>query len=121
MKNRSKSVAIASPSLIAGQQLLQLMMTLLILLLATACNTQKDTTTTAQRPSTQQARGERPSIDEIFAMDANQDGKLDKSEIKGPLLRDFDRVDSDSDGFITRTELENAPRPPRGQGPRNNK
>ena len=65
-------------------------------------------------------RGERggpPSVEEIFKMDANKDGKLAKSEIKGPLRRDFEKVDTNKDGFITKTELKNAPKPERGQGP----
>ena len=46
-----------------------------------------------------------PSIDEIFEMDANGDGKLAKSEIKGKLAKNFDKIDTDGDGFITRAEL----------------
>lgn len=60
---------------------------------------------------------ERPSVAQIFEhMDANNDGKLSKKEVKGPLRRDFARVDTDEDGFITEKELENAPRPERGHG-----
>ena len=42
-------------------------------------------------------------------MDINKDGKLSKSEIKGPLAEDFDRVDSNKDGFITEEELKIPP------------
>ncbi|MEL7159239.1 MAG: EF-hand domain-containing protein [Bacteroidota bacterium] len=110
---------------------LSLLVTLLLLVLTYGCNTQKTATdtdpeTTAKsnvRPERGQQRGQRPSVDEIFAMDANKDGKLAKSEVKGPLLQEFDRIDTDEDGFLSREEVENAPkpaRPPRrGGGPQN--
>jgi len=61
---------------------------------------------------------EPPSIDEIFEeLDADEDGKLSKKEIKGPLKNDFDEIDSDEDGFLTKEELENAPKP-KGRKPR---
>lgn len=75
-----------------------------------------DRTSTGQRPG----RGERkapPSIDEVFKMDTNGDGKLAKSEIKGRLLEKFDAIDTDNDGFISKTEFQNMPRPQRGQRP----
>ncbi len=54
-------------------------------------------------------------------MDANKDGKLSKEEAKGPLLNDFAKIDTNSDGFISTEELEKAPkpsgqRPQQGQG-----
>lgn len=39
-------------------------------------------------------------------MDSNKDGKLSKAEVKGPLVRDFDKIDTNKDGFITKKELE---------------
>jgi len=61
-------------------------------------------------------RGTPPSFDQMLSeMDANNDGKLSKGEVKGRLAEDFDNVDTDNDGFITESELENAPRPQRGQ------
>jgi len=62
-------------------------------------------------------RGDRkgpPSIGEVFKMDANNDAKLSKAEVEGPLARRFDVIDINSDGFITREEFENAPKPKRG-------
>jgi len=44
-------------------------------------------------------------------MDKNEDGKLAKSEIKGPLKDNFSKVDTDEDGFISKKEFENAPKP----------
>ena len=59
-----------------------------------------------------------PSVEEIFKMDKNGDGRLAKSELNGPLLNDFNKIDADSDGFLSRDEVKNAPKPKRG-GPRN--
>lgn len=121
MKSNAKVISVLS--VFAPAQGLQLLLLILALLLAVGCNTQKTTTTDAAEKSSARQRpgGERPSIDEIFKMDTNQDGKLSKSEVEGPLLRDFDQIDSNDDGFLSRTEVENAPRPQRGQGPPRNK
>ena len=122
MKNRSKSLAITQSPSSTNLAVLQLVVAIFIVLIVMGCNTQKTTTAsnTDQRPAAQRERTGRPSIDEIFAMDANKDGKLEKSELQGPLLNDFSRIDSNGDGFITRAELENAPQPQRGQGPPKN-
>lgn len=49
----------------------------------------------------------------IEEMDANEDGKLSKNELKGPLKEDFANVDTDEDGYITKEEFKKAPRPKR--------
>ena len=86
------------------------------IILVVGCKTQQDSATEA--PTRGDNRGqERPSIDEIFRMDANQDGMLAPSEVKGPLKNDFSKIDTNGDGFISRQELESAPKPPRGQRP----
>ncbi|MCK0156777.1 EF-hand domain-containing protein [Cellulophaga sp. F20128] len=55
---------------------------------------------------------QRPTIDELFKqMDTNEDGKLSKKEIKGPIKDDFSKIDTDKDGFITKKEMEKAPKP----------
>ena len=80
-----------------------------------ACTSQKEQANTNRRPSGQQ--GGPPNYAQLLAqMDAYEDGKLSQAEVKGPLRRDFSRVDSNGDGFITKAELESAPRPQRGQG-----
>ncbi|AFC25999.1 EF-hand domain-containing protein [Saprospira grandis] len=60
-------------------------------------------------------RGERkapPTTEEVFEqMDADQDGLLAESEVKGPLKKDFATIDANQDGFISPEELENAPKP----------
>ena len=54
-------------------------------------------------------RGERggpPSPDQILArMDKDKNQKVSKAEAHGPLKRDFDRLDKDEDGFLTKEEL----------------
>lgn len=62
-----------------------------------------------QNRKQQRNQGGRPSIDQLFEqMDVNEDGKLSKKEVKGPLLENFSKVDADQDGYITREELEKA-------------
>jgi len=59
-----------------------------------------------------QERKEPPTFKELIKeMDANEDGKLSKDEIKGPLKNDFAKVDTDEDGFITAEEFAKAPKP----------
>ncbi len=84
-----------------------------------ACATQNSQGAANQRPQGRQQGP--PSYAQLLAqMDADKDGKLSAAEVKGPLQRDFATVDSNSDGFITQAELENAPQPQRGRGPRQN-
>ena len=77
---------------------------------------------TKKAAATGQPNGGPPSTDALFAqMDSDKDGKLSASEVKGPLASDFSKIDTNGDGFITKAELEKAPkptgqRPPQGQG-----
>ncbi len=43
-------------------------------------------------------------------MDANEDGKLAESEVKGSLKEKFSEIDTDEDGFISEKEFEKAPK-----------
>ena len=73
-------------------------------LFAISCN--------AQNSSNRQRNQEPPSVDEIFKeMDKDEDGKLSKKEIKGPLKNDFAKIDTDEDGFLSKEEVEKAPKP----------
>ena len=76
-----------------------------------------------QRPHGQRGqRGDRtepPSVEQVFKMDVNNDGKLSKSEVKGRLLERFTDIDTDKDGFISKTEFSNAPKPKRRPRPDN--
>ena len=67
------------------------------------------------QPSERQERGEKPPTYEelLEKMDKNEDGKLSKKEIKGPLKNVFSEIDTNEDGFITEKELEKAPKPKR--------
>ncbi|QDO95704.1 EF-hand domain-containing protein [Formosa sediminum] len=44
-------------------------------------------------------------------MDANEDGKLEESEVKGPLKDEFTKIDTNEDGYISEKEFEDAPKP----------
>ena len=55
-----------------------------------------------------------PSAKELIAhLDADEDGKLSKEEVKGPLQKDFEKVDLNEDGYLTLEEIEKAPKPKR--------
>lgn len=57
----------------------------------------------------QRGQGERPSsMNIIKQMDTNNDGKLSKAEVKGPLADDFSKIDANDDGYLTKEELKNA-------------
>ena len=72
------------------------------------------TVTTNAQSSDKKQGGEKPSFEKLLKeMDANEDGKLSKDEVKGPLKDDFATIDTDEDGFISKEELENAPKPRR--------
>lgn len=73
----------------------------------------------AQSNDNERQRRKPPSIDQLFKdLDTDEDGKLSKKEVKGPLKDHFDKVDLNEDGFLTREELEKAPKPER-KGTRN--
>ncbi|MBQ0769769.1 MAG: EF-hand domain-containing protein [Bizionia sp.] len=73
------------------------------------------------------AQGERnndkkgpPSFSQLLKeMDKNEDGKLTKTEVKGPLKESFDKVDTNEDGFITEKEFEKAPKAKKGSKRKN--
>ena len=106
-----------------------ILIAIFVLSLSFSCGTQKSTANTTQEEPQQRSqergpergqRGQRPSVEEVFKMDKNGDGKLGKDEVQGRLLQAFDRFDANKDGFITKAEFENAPRPDRRQGPPRN-
>jgi Ca2+-binding EF-hand superfamily protein len=56
-----------------------------------------------------QARGGRPSIDDIFAkLDKNADGKLTQDELPERLAERIMKADTDGDGAVTKEELQAA-------------
>jgi Ca2+-binding EF-hand superfamily protein len=70
--------------------------------------------THAQSRDNNQQRKTPPTFSELLKeMDKNEDGKLSKDEVKGPLKDDFAKIDTNEDGFITEKELKNAPKPKR--------
>lgn len=70
--------------------------------------------TISQAQANRQRPEKPPTFSELLKqMDANQDNKLSKKEIKGPLKNDFYKIDSNEDGFITKREFQKAPKPER--------
>lgn len=73
----------------------------------------------AQQDRGERGKKERPTFAQLLKdMDANEDGKLSKEEVKGRLKEHFSKVDLNEDGFITEEEFKKAPKPKRRQ--RNN-
>nr|WP_321223085.1 EF-hand domain-containing protein [uncultured Psychroserpens sp.] len=61
-----------------------------------------------------QERKEPPTFEQLLKeMDKNEDGKLAKDEVKGPLKDSFTEIDTNEDGFISEKELKDAPKPER--------
>ncbi|MGB3774416.1 MAG: EF-hand domain-containing protein [Leeuwenhoekiella sp.] len=84
----------------------------LVMISLAACNSTQNTSSNA--PGGQRGQG-RPSAAQLLSeMDSDKDGKLSKSEVKGPLAQNFSKIDTDEDGFISEEELENAPKPQQG-------
>ena len=72
------------------------------------CTSPKNTTASQPRD------GGAPSTEEIFVqMDADKDGRLAKSEVRGPVATDFAKIDTNGDGYISKEELAKAPKPGR--------
>ncbi|TVZ27946.1 EF hand domain-containing protein [Gillisia sp. Hel_I_86] len=69
--------------------------------------------TNAQSKENNQPKTPPTAKELIKQMDKNEDGKLSKAEVKGPLKDDFKKIDTNEDGFLTIKELEKAPKPKR--------
>ncbi len=106
--------------------LLSLLFSMTLMVTTTACKSKKEVANYNQSEvqTKNKKRGEKqgpPSVEEVFKMDTNNDGKLSQSEVKGPLSDRFSEIDTDKDGFISKKEFQNAPKPKRGRnGPRRN-
>jgi Ca2+-binding EF-hand superfamily protein len=93
------------------------------LVFAVSCGSSQQTSNS--EGNTSKNRGQRgsqnkqaPNAEELFAkMDTNEDGKLSKDEVKGPLANGFSKIDTNNDGFISKKELEKAPKPRQGGRP----
>lgn len=74
--------------------------------------------TSTQTSSSEAKISNAPNINQMFIeMDANKDDKLSMDEVKGPLKNDFTKIDTNSDGFISKEELSKAPKPNRQDPP----
>lgn len=83
-------------------------------------NSEDSERSNARRPKKDRKRpaGGPPSAQEAFKMfDMNADGQLTADEVKGPLLKDFEKIDTDRNGSISLPELTAAPKPGRPSGP----
>lgn len=86
-------------------------------LLTFSCSTQdKVVSYDESTPRSTNNRPQQGGKPDIFEMDTNNDGKLSKSEVKGPIANDFDSIDTNGDGYISKEEFEAAPKPERGGG-----
>ena len=80
---------------------------LLIIAMATT-----STYVSAQDSNQHRKGGKPPSVEVIFSqMDHDQDNQLSEEELEGPLKKDFSAIDTNSDGYISMEELNNAPKP----------
>lgn len=96
------------------REILGIVIVVFVLLVMGSCKSTQQND--RQGPGNGQKNG-KPSVEELFEkMDANEDGKLSKEEVKGPLSNDFDEIDSNEDGFLSKEEINNAPKP---SGPQN--
>lgn len=89
--------------------------TLLILIFALLISCKSN-----QKQNTQQKpKGQRPTSTQLISeLDSNNDGKLSKSEAKGPIANDFRSIDTNNDGFLTLEELNKVPKNPDNRPPR---
>ncbi len=86
-------------------------------ILSLSCSTQNKVVTYDENtPRNSQNKTQRGGPN-IFEMDTNNDGLLSKSEVKGPIVNDFDQIDTNGDGYISKEEFEKAPKPQRNGGP----
>ena len=76
-----------------------------ISLLVVNCKTNEET-----GASHREGRPEK-GMDPFTEMDTNNDAILTKTEAKGPLAKDFSKIDLDYDEVITRAEFDKAPKP----------
>lgn len=65
--------------------------------------------------------GGRPNATQIIKeMDTNNDGKLSKTEVKGPLKEGFSKIDANNNGFLSKEELENGGEKNKQKPPKHN-
>ncbi len=94
---------------------LKLAISIGIIGILTSCNLK------AQQRERNSDRRVPPSFEELLEkMDKDEDGKLSKAEVKGPLKNNFDKVDLNEDGYINEEEFKKAPKPKRQGGPNRN-
>jgi len=99
-------------------RLLVLIISVCLTIFLLACNNTKDASQSKENRTTNNRKSQKqPSVDEIFKMDQDGDNRLSKTEVKGRLLKSFSKVDTNNDGFLSREEVKNAPKPSRGQRP----
>ncbi|WCE31562.1 Lcl domain-containing protein [Vibrio sp. SCSIO 43137] len=67
---------------------------------------ENDRKNSSGKPQLKQTSNNRSQGNDHFSrMDKNGDGKLSKSEVRGPLASDFSRLDRNGDNYLSRDEL----------------
>ena len=90
-----------------------------------SCGSSKETVDSSNETMTrgegdQRKKGKRDIAKLFEEMDANDDGRLAKLEVKGRMADNFDKIDVDGDGYITMEEMKSS-KPKRGdRGPKRN-
>lgn len=84
----------------------------LFLFIFTGCNTQQSTSSNQSSTQRPERQGAPPSTSVILEqMDTDKDGQLSEAEVKGPLKSDFAKIDANRDGYLSKEELDKAPKP----------
>ncbi len=93
-----------------------LILAFLVFGLATSCSSTKDNVEVNQSQTeesimevTDRVSQAPVTAKELWKMDADGDGFLDKSELKGSMLEQFDVIDTDNDGLMSMEEFEKKP------------
>ncbi len=90
-----------------------IMVSMLIVISSCSSTKEKHNETRQYVKDNEETKPRRDGPEGLFAdMDNNNDGKLSREEVKGPLKENFSKVDANADGYLSKDELK-AARPKR--------